>query len=109
MTSIKGGRPLSRKEREATETALQIIRTTKNNSIKAKMVELLYRYDLVEKARRDAAAERAALKKSQSAEVERLMQENELLRAELERIKPERTPDQILKAAMERLGIRQEN
>ena len=48
------GRKVSVKERAATDTALEILKTTKNQNLKAQIAKLLFESDAREKARADA-------------------------------------------------------
>jgi hypothetical protein len=48
------GRKVSAKERAATDAALDVLRTTKNQNLKAQMAKLLFESDAREKARADA-------------------------------------------------------
>ena len=48
------GRKISAKERAATDAALDVLRTTNNQNLKAQMAKLLFESDAREKARADA-------------------------------------------------------
>ena len=48
------GRKISAKERAATDAALDVLRTTRNQNLKAQMAKLLFESDAREKARADA-------------------------------------------------------
>jgi len=77
------GRKVSIKERVATEGAQDIIKTTKNQTVKAQMVKLLFESDAREKARADTHA-RQRRKRAQNRELDEMRSQIKSLNGELQ-------------------------
>lgn len=108
----KPGRPPRiRQEQLAVTDAEELLRSgvKLKPALRTRLIEILIRHADQQAQLQAEREQRRHERQDQRDKITCLEAENAILRAELKRLQPERTPDDILKAAMDRLGIIQEN
>jgi len=108
-TNKPGRPPRVRQEQLAVTDAEELLRSGMKikPALRTRLIEILIRHADQQAQLQSDREKRRHERQDHRDEIARLQRENSLLRSELERIQPERTPDQILKAAMQRLGIQE--